>query len=365
MADPIKSVLYDVQAAQGAEFEDFDGWLWTSNLGDVAAEYDAIRTGAGMWDVYPLVKWDFTGRDAIRAAQRVFSNDLLSLDAGQVRYGAFVDEGGLMVDDGTIYKLADDHCWVMTNDPGHAEFFAKAMSDLDVQVVDRTREMPLISVQGPRSRDILQTLTDADLSSLRYFRFLPDPIEVAGTRVWIMRTGFSGELGFEMIPAAREDAVALWTKLGEAGTRPFGTDAVEIARVEAGLVVFGVDYQVGTSPYDLSFDRMVALDAGAGFQGKDALRAAASDPPNRFKTLRVQGDEVPEYGAQVTKNGTPVGTLTSPAASPGFGVIGLAVLRTEHAGNGTEVDVALGEGTVAATVDDLSIFDPDKQRPRS
>ncbi len=273
--EPIKSVWYDLQAEQGAEFEDFDGWLWTATLGDVRKEYEAIRTDVAMWDVYPLVKWDLRGADALRAAQRVFTNDLGSLSVGQVRYGAFVNEEGKMVDDGTVYKLADDHCWVMTNTPGYEDWFASAFEGLGVEFEDRTRRMPLLSVQGPRSRELLQGLTDANLSELSYFRFWPDRVEVAGIPVWVLRTGFSGELGFELI-ADPEDAAFLWRAVQGAGATPFGTHAVEIARIESGMIVIAVDYQPGEgTPYDLSFDRLVKLDSGfLGADRRDSGRAA-------------------------------------------------------------------------------------------
>lgn len=365
MADPVKSVWYDVQAEQGAEFEDFDGWLWTSTLGDPLAEYRAIRNDVALWDVYPLVKWDFSGPDALRAAQRVFTNDLMSMRTGGVRYGAFVDENGRMVDDGTVYKLADDHCWVMTNTPGYEEYFGAAMSGMDVSIEDRTHGMPLMSVQGPRSRDVLQQLAGADLADLKYFRFWPDMVEVAGVPAWVLRTGFSGELGFELIPD-RDRAVDLWRAVQDAGVPIFGTQAVEIARIESGMVVFGVDYEPGTrTPYDIGLDRLVALDRGVEFLGRDALREIAADPPNRFVTLRIEGTEVPDYGADVRKGDETIGTLTSPTSSPLFGVIGLAVIRAEYAVDGSDLKVALGEGTVTGKVAGPSVYDPEKQRPRS
>jgi aminomethyltransferase len=364
MSEAIRSVWYDVQAQRGAEFENFDGWLWTSTLGDPLGEYEAIRADVAMWDVYPLVKWNFTGRDALRAAQRVFTNDLGSLRRGAVRYGAFVDEAGSMVDDGTIYKLSDDHCWVMTNNPGYDDYFGAAAEGMDVSFEDRTHDMPLLSVQGPRSRELLQSLTDADLSTLGYFRFLPERVPVGGVPSWLLRTGFSGELGFELIPE-RGEAVALWRAVQEAGARVFGTQAVEIARVESGMVVFGVDYEAGArTPYDIGFDRLVALDADVEFLGKERLREIAAAPPNRFVTLRLEGTDVPEYGADVTVNGESIGVLTSPAESPRFGVIGLAILERERATDGSTVDVALGDGTVPATVGPPSIYDPGKRRPR-
>jgi len=365
MADAVKSVWYDVQADQGAEFEDFDGWLWTATLGDIPGEYAAIREDVAMWDVYPLVKWDFRGPDSLRSAQRVFTNDVMSLDIGQVRYGAFVNENGAMIDDGTVYKLADDRCWVMTNNPGYESWFSEAMAGMDVAFDDRTREMPLVSVQGPRSREVLSELTDADLGSLGYFRFRPERVEVAGVPVWVLRTGFSGELGFELI-CDPDRAVELWQAIQGSGVRIFGTHAVEIARIESGMIVFGVDYETGSgTPYDLSFDRLVALDEDVDFLGKEKLREVSASPPNRLMTLRIEGDALPDYGAEVTRDGEHVGTLTSPADSPRFGKIGLAVLATEHSRQGAEVEVAVEDGSARATVARPSIYDPEKHRPRS
>jgi aminomethyltransferase len=146
---------------------------------------------------------------------------------------------------------------------------------------------------------------------------------------------------------------------------PYGTDAVEVARIEAGMVVTDYDYEPhAVTPYDLSFDRLVKLDRD--FRGRDALKSVSANPPNRLKGLHLEGDEVPEYGAEVTKDGEAVGTLTSPANSPQFGVIGIAILDAAAAGAGERVDVAVGDGTVSATVDaNAAIYDPQKRRPRT
>ncbi len=365
MTEPVKSVLHGVQEEAGAAFMEDGGWLWTTTLGDPQAEYEAVRQSAGMWDVFALQKWDVTGPDAAAAVQRTFTGDVSRLEVGQVKYGPFVDASGAMVDDGTVYKHTGDHFWVLTNSPEFADFLAGHAQGLDYTIENRTLRMPVVSVQGPRSREILQGLTDADLSALRYFHFLPQRREVAGVPAWVLRTGFSGELGFELIPDA-DRAVELWRALAAAGVRPFGLDAVEMLRVEAGLVICAVDYQPGeTSPYDLSLDKMVALDSAAGFVGKTALAAAATDPPNRFKTLMVQGDLAPEYGAEVYRGEEVVGTCTSPVATPKYGVIGLAVLRTDQASNGNVLEVAVEGGRAKATVTDLSVHDPDKRKPRS
>ncbi len=364
MVEPIRSVWFEIQAAQGAEFEDFDGWLWTATFGDPAAEYEAVRSAAGMWDVYPLIKLEFTGPDALSAVQRVFTNDVRSMRDGQARYGAFVGEDGVMLDDGTVYRLTDDRCWAMVNNVGREDWFREMGTGLAFEIVDRTHEMPLLSVQGPHSREILASLTDADLSALGYFTFATERIPLGGVPCWVLRTGFSGELGYELIPD-RDGAIPLWEAVQGAGARPFGNHGIEIARIESGMIVVGVDYEPsgGRTPFDLSMDRVVKPEAG--FAGAPALRALAERPPNRFVTLRIEGDEVPEYGAAVAREGVEVGRATSAAASPRFGTIALAVLAIEAASEGTRVEVALDGGSVPATVDVLSVYDPQKQRPRT
>jgi glycine cleavage system aminomethyltransferase T len=132
------------------------------------------------------------------------------------------------------------------------------------------------------------------------------------------------------------------------------------------MIVTGFDYEPHlATPYDVGLDGLVALDKPGVFLGKENLAQVAKNPPNQLRTLVLEGTEVPAYGSAVTKNGEAVGTLTSPTKSPRFGVIGVAILKTEVSENGTEVDVAIGDGTVSATVRPKSIYDPVKTRPRS
>jgi aminomethyltransferase len=365
VSDGIRTAFHGAQEARGATFVEEGGWYWSVSFGDPDAEYSAVREGVGMWDVSPLNKWDFRGPDAVEAAQRVHSNDILGLEVGQVRYGAFLDEDGLLVDDGTVFKHGDDHLWVMTNGMERSEYFAEATKGLDVSVSYIAPELPNLQIQGPRSRELLRTLTDADVDALRYFRFLPEPVTVGGVPVWLSRTGFSGELGFELF-LHPEHADDLWAAVEAAGATPYGVEVIEPLRVETGMVVTDYDYaEHERTPYDLGLDRVVALGAPGEFMGKDRLIEVAADPPNRFKTLRVDGDVLSEYGAVVTSGGEEVGVLTSPAMSPKLGNIGLAILRSDVAVDGGAVEVAMGDGTVGATVDVLAVYDPQKRRPRS
>jgi aminomethyltransferase len=285
------------------------------------------------------------------------------MQTGQVRYAAFVNADGLMVDDGNTYKLADDRYWVMINSAGLEDWFRESGGDLDATVEDVTEQNPMISIQGPTSRDVLGSITEADLSSLGWFRFRPERTKVAGADALVLRTGFSGELGFEVV-ASPDSIEGIWNALADAGGTPFGLDAVDLARVEAGLIIIGVDYQPGeTSPWDLSMDRFLKTDTEN--VGAKALAEVGQAPQRRFKTLRVEADAPPEAGAEVTKDGEPVGTVTSPTASPRLGTIGLAILRTDAAVDGEKVEVAVEGGTAPASVDVLSLYDPQKQKPRS
>lgn len=366
-SEPIRTAFHEVTTAQGGSHAEDGGWMWLEGFGDVAKEHAAIRTDVALWDVSPLNKWEFRGPDALRAAQRAFSNDALGLAVGQVRYGAFLDADGLMVDDGTVFNTArEDHCWVMTNGRDHDERFGEIVQDLDAEFEWITPSMPHLGVIGPRSRDVVQKLTDEDIGSLGYFRFIPRPARVAGVEVHLSRTGYGGELGFELFLLDPADADTLWNAVVDAGVTPIGTDAIEVARVEAGLIVTGYDYEPHErTPFDFNLDRMVRTDKGLGFVGEEALRAVVGELPNRFVTLRYEADELPEYGATVTKDGEEVGVLTSPADSPTFGKIGLAVVASDQATIGNRLDVAVDGGTVSATVEALPIYDTDKQRPRA
>lgn len=361
----IETAFHQVTAAAGGTHVADGGWMWLEGFGDLQKEYAAVRDDVAVWDVSPLNKWDFRGPDALAAAQHVWSNDALGLLAGQARYGAFLDAGGLIVDDGTVYNTGrPNHCWVMTNGKDHKDYFAEMLKGFDVEIDWIAPSMPHLGVIGPRSREVVQGLTDADVSAMKYFRFFPDPVKVGGVEAILSRTGFGGELGYELFLTHPEDAAELWNAVTGAGVTPFGIDAIEILRIEAGLIVTDYDYEAHQrTPYDFNMERLVALDKPGA--GKDALRSVAEDPPNRFVTLRLEGDVVPEYGAAVTKDGEEIGVLTSPTSSPRFGPIGLAVLRTDQAQVGNAVEVAVGDGTVGSTVDVLPLYDTNKERPRS
>lgn len=361
--DTIRSPFYAAHEALGATFMEEGGWFWTESFGDLAGEYAAVRDDLGVWDVSPLNKWELKGRDALKAAARLHTNDIPGLKVGQVHYGAFCDADGLMVDDGTVFKFGDDHAWVMTNGREHEEHFAEVTRGMNVNIEFIGLDLPHLGLQGPRAREALAPFCSVDIGPLHYFHFIPQPVKVGGVPCWVSRTGFGGELGYELFcrPAHAAD---LWqVVLEKVKARPFGVEAIEVLRIEAGLIVTDYDYHAHErTPYDFSLDRLVSFTND--FNGRAALKDVAAHPPRRFKTLVLEGEDLPEYGAAVTSDGERAGVLTSPTKSPRFGLIGLAVLESRFASPGTRLQVALGESTVDGTVEVLPIYDPDKKRPR-
>src|SRR5690242_12564049 len=212
----IRTAFDRVQRDRGCEFMDWEGWYWPNHFGDAVGEHNTVRQAAGVWDESPLRKWDFRGSDALAAADRVFTNDMLGLAVGQVRYGPFCDENGKMVGDGTVFNFGGDRAWVITALDSDLDHFRQVVGGLDVSIEPITEQLPHIQLQGPDSRDLLSGLTDADVEGLRYFRFWPDTVNVGGVPCWVSRTGYSGELGYEIF-CAPDHAEDLWAAVTGAG----------------------------------------------------------------------------------------------------------------------------------------------------
>ncbi|MEX0991846.1 MAG: aminomethyltransferase family protein [Actinomycetota bacterium] len=363
-----KNAFHAAEEKRGAEFDLDSGWYWTARFPDDpdgTKGYTATREDVSVWNVSPLIKWKFVGPDAAKAVDRAGTNKVEDLKVGGVRYSLFLDEDGSVLDEGTVYRVADDTLYFMLNTDGDefGDELKKRAQGLDVEITNPSRGMPNLAIQGPNALALVQKLTDADVGSLRYFNFFTEPVEFAGAQVMLTRTGYSGEKGYEVFLMDASDADGVYEAVVDAGAYPIGTDAVLRYRVESGLVIAAIDYaseaNPNTSPYDIGLGHAIKLDHD--FVGKSGIEATASNPPNRYVTLKLEGDEESEYGAEVKKDGEVVGLAPSPTVSPGFGAITLATVPAELAEPGTELEV---DGR-KAIVDTVPLYDPEKKRPRS
>ena len=243
-------------------------------------EYWAIRNTAALIDVTPLMKYMITGKDASRLLNRVVTRDMDKLKVGQVYYTGWCDDEGKMIDDGTISRL-DETTYRMTSADPSLRWLAMNAVGLDVEITEVTDDVAALSFQGPNSRKILNNVADEPVDGLKYFRLTQNKVD--GIPVTISRTGYTGDLGFEIWMDAK-DALTIWDSLMDAGAdygiTPVGILAMNMARVEAGLFMIEVDYTSTThawiepqksSPFELGLDWTVALDKQGYFVGRRAL----------------------------------------------------------------------------------------------
>jgi aminomethyltransferase len=273
-------------------------------------EYHAIRSAAALLDVSPLYKYLITGPDAARLLDRVVTRPVATAKVGQVLYTPWCDAAGKVIDDGTISRLGDQ-TFRMTSANPNIRWLHLNATGLQVAIADVSESTAALALQGPNARAILQQLTDADLTGLKYFRLTQTNLR--GIPVTISRTGYTGDLGFELwVDAAR--ALPLWDALIDAGTpygiTPTGILALDMARIEAGLMLLEVDYisahralieSQKSSPFELNLGWTVSLDK-EWFVGKEALAAEAGaegGPAWQFVGIEVEWESLERLYAEV------------------------------------------------------------------
>jgi len=252
-------------------------------------EYNAIRNAAALIDVTPLFKYLISGRDATRFVNRVLARDINKIGVNQVIYCCWCDEEGKVIDDGTITRLQENTYRWTAADP-NLRWFRQSAIGLEVQIEDITEQVAALALQGPTSGKLLQSVAEADISNLKYFRKTSG--KIAGVQVDISRTGYTGDLGYE-IWISWHEAVRVWDALMDTGRQfdihPTGILALDVARIEAGLILADVDYVSSKkalipsqkySPYEIGLAKLVHLDKD-NFIGKQALVRENKRRPDR------------------------------------------------------------------------------------
>ncbi|HEX8894040.1 MAG TPA: aminomethyltransferase family protein, partial [Terriglobales bacterium] len=266
-------------------------------------EYNAIRNASALIDVTPLFKYLITGRDATRFVNRVLARDINKVAVNQVIYCCWCDEDGKVIDDGTITRLEENTYRWTAADP-NLRWFRQNAIGLEVQIEDITEQLAALALQGPTSGKLLKSVAEADIENLKYFRKTSG--KISGVAVDISRTGYTGDLGYEIwIPW--QDAVKVWDALMDAGRRfdihPTGMLALDVARIEAGLILADVDYISSKkalipsqkySPYEIGLGKLVHLEKD-NFIGKQALIKENKRGPERvLMGLEIDWNEVEE-----------------------------------------------------------------------
>src|ERR1700686_3850068 len=352
-------------------------------------EYNAIRNAAALIDVSPLFKYLVTGRDATKLVNRVITRDVRKVAVGQVIYCCWCDERGKVIDDGTITRLEENKYRWTAADPS-LRWFRQNGLNMDVQIEDISEQIAALALQGPTSAKLLKTVADADISNLKYFRKTSG--KIAGVPVDISRTGYTGDLGYEIwIPW--NDALKVWDALMDKG-RQFdihaaGMLALDVSRVEAGLLLIEVDYTSSKkalipsqkySPFELGFGKMVHLEKD-NFIGKQALaRDQKNGVPRQLVGLEVDWTDVEalyeRYGltpaaptqasrvaVPVYSDGKHIGKATTTSWSPILKkLIALASVESEYSKPGTKLQMEITIEAIRiktnVTVTTLPFFNP-------
>ena len=319
--------LYEEHKELGARLVDFAGWEMPVQYSGIKAEHAAVRERAGLFDVSHMGEVVFRGPDAEAAVQRLVTRDVARLRPGQAGYAAVCYESGGTVDDVLVYKRPNDFLVVVnaSNREKDLEHFRENTRDLDVEVADESDDWALLALQGPEAVGILSPLTDADLSGLKYYRFVEG--EVDGAPATISRTGYTGEDGFELY--LRPDAAArVWRRLIEAGAAPVGLGARDTLRLEAGMCLYGNELDAETTPLEAGIGFAVHLDKDEEFIGQRALREEKEEGlRKKLVGFEMEGRGIARHGHPVTSGEETVGTVTSGTQSPTLNrAIGLALV---------------------------------------
>lgn len=357
-------------------------------------EYVALRHAAGLIDVSPLFKYEVQGPDAARFLSRLTVRDITRLKIGRMVYLCWCDDAGKVIDDGTVARLDDEHFRLTAAEPSLA-WLESVRHGYRVDITDCSERIGALALQGPTARDILRQLVDHDMDSLRYFGIVD--CRLRGHPVWLSRTGYTGDLGYE-IWAPTESAEAVYDAILEAGEPfgllPTGLDAMDVARIEAGFIMNGVDYFSAnhcltesrkSSPWELGLGWTVQLDREP-FVGQDALQKEKDAGPKKLLVGLVS--DWPEietvfdrYGLPPAvpsgawrdprpvydENGRWIGQATSGVWSPTLKKdLTLAQIEPEFATTSTQVRIEITaeyhRHSVHATVAKTPFFDPPRKR---
>jgi aminomethyltransferase len=358
MADALRDTpLSGWHAAHGARMVAFAGFRMPVQYErGIQEEVRAVRNRSGLFDLCHMGRLVLRGARRVEAADHVVSQNVAKIPEGAIRYALLCTPEGTVVDDVLVYRdAAEVH--VVINASGREvddAWFRERTRGFDVSIENVSDAQTMLALQGPLSAGVLAKVCDADLATLKYYRFTRGRL-LRSIPSLVSRTGYTGEDGFELFFPVK-DALRVWEALLAAGGEPIGLGARDVCRTEAGMPLYGHEINREITPLEARLDFGVDLDKP--FVGRDALVALRERGiPRRLVALEVEGRRVPREGCRVLREGEDVGFVTSGTFSPTLDrPIAMALVATAHAASGTALEVDVRGHAVPARVDELPFY---------
>lgn len=371
MADR-RSPLYGNVVAAGATMGKVGGNFISAHVySSVSDEHLNTRSAVGVQDLSTMGKMDIKGPDAERLVNHVIVNNAAAMRAGQVRYSTVCNENGGIMDDLTVFRLADEHFMLVTGSVNRLKMLPWLLHHADglrAHVTDLTAAIAFPTIQGPKSRALLKTVVeDADLDTLKRWSF--SRARIGDTKILVSRTGVTGELGFELFVPA-DEAAWVWDTLTAAGKdfglRPYGVLAMFTLGLEKGYPAHGIDMDETRTPFHVGLDRWIKFDKG-DFVGRDALMRVRDDGIDEaWAGLIVEGATPAVTGAGVRVDGELVGSVTYSDHGYSLGAtLATAHMRKPHDAIGTQTTIEIDGNATRAVVAQMPFLDPEGARLRA
>ena len=355
-----KTPLYDVHIAEGGKIVPFAGYLLpVQYAGGVIKEHMAVRQAAGLFDVSHMGEILFTGPTALDTLNHLLTNDFTDMPLGRVRYSVMCNEKGGVIDDLVIYKFGDEEYLAVVNAANRHKDYAHMAANLlpGTKAEDISDSVAQLALQGPAAPAILGRLVPEDRLPKKYYTAVRD-VDISGMKCMISRTGYTGELGYE-IYTAPENAVELWKTLREAGKEdgliPCGLGARDTLRLEAAMPLYGHEMDEDISPLEAGLGFGVKMGK-SDFIGKAALEAAGE--PSRVRVgLEITGRGIAREHQDVFLGEEKIGVTTSGTHCPAVGkAVAMALVSADYASVGTEVDADIRGRRVSAVIVPLPFY---------
>lgn len=356
MTELKRTPLFDAHNRYGGKLVDFAGWEMSVQFEGLTAEHEAVRNAAGIFDVSHMGEIEVRGKDAEAFVQYLVTNDVAALEDNQIIYTFMCYPDGGIVEDLLVYKFNTEYYYLVVNASNVDKDFAwmnENKGTYDVEIINISDSVSQVAVQGPRAEEIVQELTDTDLSEIPFFYF-KNNVVINGANCLISRTGYTGEDGFE-IYTDNDKIDALWDKIIEIGKdrglKPAGLGARDTLRFEATLPLYGHEIDKDISPLEAGLGFFVKLNK-ENFIGKDALVKQKEEGLKRKVVgFEMKENGIPRQGYEVKVEDKVIGVVTTGYNSPTLKKnIGYALIDAEYAALGTPIDIQVRKKTLKAEV---------------